>query len=78
MTYFLDLIKFQELKMLSFKIEVNDDDISKDSATDPLQFLSSDIDKEENLDDEHKDSNTREEKIVEINYSNDIFLIWAI
>ena len=55
----------------SFKIEVNDDDISKDSATDPLQFLSSDIDKEENLDDEGKDSNTREEKIVdESNYSN--------
>ena len=55
----------------SFKIEVNDDDISKDSATDPLQFLSSDIDKEENLDDEHKDSSAREEKIVdESNYSN--------
>ena len=32
----------------TFKIEVNDD--SSDSADDPLQFLSSDIDKEENLD----------------------------
>merc|ERR1719150_2807879 len=36
----------------------------------PLQFLSSDIDKEEK-DDEHKDSSAREEKIVdESNYSN--------